>query len=231
MNFSQSIYKVVFTSVRFGVLFGLLSLISCTEEISPEDANVQRDKDIVPKLVVDGRVTTDTTTHWVRLSLTADLFSTQKVPAVLDAVVTIDDGYEEIELEPYDQVPGVYVTPADYYGVPGRTYSLLVRNVDADGDGEMEEYRAQSELKRVNPVDSVDVGYNKHWGGWTVLLYASEPGETEDFYGFSTSINGKVATNAYSKWGITDDRLFNRITSYNVCYTKLLRILLSKSSS
>ena len=58
----------------------------CTERIDVEVGSTYT------RLVVEGAVTTDTTVHSVRLSLTSDYFYNQPAPPVSGASVFIDDG-------------------------------------------------------------------------------------------------------------------------------------------
>lgn len=179
-------------------------LWNCTERIQVDvDSSYTR-------LVVEGSVSTDTTTHWVRLSTTSDYFYNQPAPAVSGALVTIEDGENIITLEESDTRPGYYKTPGDYYGMPGRTYSLRIRNVDINQDGTAEEYTAQSEMKPVNPIDSIALRRFDAFGstGWEIQVYARDsPGK--DWYVFKARKNGVLLTDTLYELFVQNDDFFN----------------------
>ena len=63
----------------------LTALWSCTERVDIDlDSTWQR-------LVVDGYITTDTTSHFIKLSKTTDYYYNQEPPAVTGAIVEISD--------------------------------------------------------------------------------------------------------------------------------------------
>lgn len=181
----------------------LMTLVNCTERIQLE----LEDSD--PRLVVDGVITTDTTIHYVRLTQSGSYFVNQPLPAVSDAQVLLYDGTNTISLLESDKFPGFYITPHNYHGIPGRTYSIAISNVDIDRDGQTELYEAESYLNPVSPIDSIHLEYHDIWELWKVLLYADEPGETEDFYLFSIFINNAIQTDQLTEVSVTDDRFFN----------------------
>lgn len=181
----------------------LLMALSCTEDI-----NLQL-KDTYPRLVVDGRISTDTTFHVVRLSRSGSYFDSSLPEAVSNARVTVADGVRTVELIESYECPGYYLTPVRYYGVPGRTYYLRIEDVDIDYDGKMEVYEARSGLNPVASIDSVRLEYDGVWDMWKVLLYARDPAGTKDYYSFSVSVNDSLFSDRYSDVGFADDRLFD----------------------
>jgi len=71
-------------------LFAILSIVailsSCTEKIELElDSTFER-------LVVEGHITTDTTSHWVRLTHSKDYYSSQPSSLISYAQVELTDG-------------------------------------------------------------------------------------------------------------------------------------------
>ena len=127
--------------------FLAISLASCTERIEIElDSTYTR-------LVVEGHITNDTTTHWVRLTQSKDYYISNSVAAARNATVTLDDGFETITLHENKQLPGYYATPEDYYGVPGRVYSLDIHLEEEVG--EIKDYSANCELRPVAEIDSI----------------------------------------------------------------------------
>lgn len=134
-----------FRNIIFLLLFTVLN--QCTERIEIEvDPSYAR-------LVVEGYINTDTTQHKVRLSTSGDYFINKPAPPVSGATVSLSNGDSTVLLSENMEYPGLYLTPPDYYGVPGKTYTLLISQVDVDKNGVYEEYSASSELKPVNPID------------------------------------------------------------------------------
>jgi hypothetical protein len=189
----------------------ILGLSNCTERLEVEvDSSFTR-------LVVEGYVTTDTTAHWVRLSTTSDYFFNQPAPAVRSATVTIDDGERFITLTESDTLPGHYSTPDDYYGIPGKTYTLNIRNVDVDGDGNPEEYTASSRLNEINPVDSIKLRYFNAFGttGYEIQVYAWDPPK-RNWYAFKARKNGVLLTDTLYEMIVQNDELFNGNYTYGI---------------
>ena len=186
-----------------GVVIFLLLYTGCTERIDLKLNNT------APRLVVEGSVTTDTMIHFVRLSLSGDFFTNERMPAVTGAKVSISDGIELIPLKESAAAPGFYITPTNYHGIPGRTYSLKIENVDINNDGVKESYTAESHLNPVTPIDSVKLEYEDTFELWKVLLYANEPANTTNFYMFNLIINDTVYTDQMTEVTIADDRFIN----------------------
>ena len=184
------------------ILFSLL-YTSCTERIDLKLNNTY------PRLVVEGAITTDTMIHFVRLSLSGDFFTDERLPAVSGAEVSISDGIESITLKESKSVPGIYITNVDYSGIAGGTYSLLIENVDINNDGIKETYRSESYLPPVTQIDSVSLEYEDMFELWKVLLYAVEPADTPNFYMFNLIINDTVYTDQMTEVTISDDRFID----------------------
>ena len=176
---------------------------NCTERISVKvDSTYTR-------LVVEGYVTTDTTTHWVRLSTTSDYFHNQTSPAVSGAEVVITDDEQSFLLEESEEQPGLYLTAPDFHGIPGKTYSLNVSNVDINNDGVMDAFTAQSVMNPVNPIDSIQLEYlDSFVKGYQVRVYAWDSPE-KDFYSFKVLKNGVLLTDTLYEMLVQDDEFFN----------------------
>lgn len=192
-------YRFIYIIV---LILGIFS--SCTEK-------VEMDLEVVgdTKLVVFAEITNDVKAHEVHLTTTASYFHNQKIPAVSNAIVHIDDGVGNIELTEDLEREGVYLTPDDYFGVAGRTYKLQISNVDADEDGDFEAYNAETIMKPSAPVDSVNVKYNSRWDGWEVSLFSYDLAETKDWYLFKVYKNGVLYTDTITDYWLTDDKFFN----------------------
>lgn len=182
------------------LLLVITGLASCTERIDIElDSTYKR-------LVVEGHITTDTMVHWVRLTRSKDYYSSNPVAAVSNANVILSDGLETITLQENQQSPGYYETPADFYGIPGRTYTVEI-NLEEEV-GEYKNYSAACDLQPVTEIDSIQVVYNEDWEVFEVKIYAWEPPST-DFYTFQILRNGKLMTDTIDEFFISDDRFFN----------------------
>ncbi|MBC8488589.1 MAG: DUF4249 domain-containing protein [Bacteroidetes bacterium] len=182
------------------LLLSTMLMAGCTERIDIDLGTTYT------RLAVEGHITTDTTTHWVRLSKSTDYYSNTPPPPVSNAVVTVNDGFETFTLNENDTLPGYYETLPDYYGIPGRTYSLEIE-LQEEIHG-YKSYSASCELKPVAPIDSIKVEYIEKWEAWDVKIYAWEP-PSVDFYTFNIIKNGVLITDTIDEIGISDDRFFN----------------------
>ena len=142
-------------------LLAISGLWQCTERIEIEvDSSYTR-------LVVEGNISTDTIQHSVRLSKSSNYFYNKPALSVSGAMVSISDGDSTVLLDESQKYPGTYLTDPDFYGVPGKTYTLTISHVDVNENGVFEEYNASSELKPIIPIDSIQLeqlagnNYNK----------------------------------------------------------------------
>lgn len=189
----------------------LLSFVGCTEDITDEIES--KLNSTYPRIVVDGSISSDTTAHLVRLARTADYFSNKPLEPVTGAEVSISDGENVFVLTESADKPGDYYTEATVYGIPGKTYTLSINNVDIDKDGVIESYSAESEMKAINKVDSISiVPVHKFFEDlYEIRFNAPEPGASEDFYMFRVHKNGVLLTDTITEISFTDDQFFNGI--------------------
>lgn len=166
-----------------------------------------------PMLVVDGVITTDTMAHSVYLQRTTDYFSNTAVPGVSGATVTLTDGLTTITLTESAQKKGLYLTPATYYGVAGRTYTLHISGVDVDGDGVTENYEAASQMQNVPTIDNVSLAETELFGNkmWALKASFQEPGNEQNNYLMRNYHNGKLVSDTITEWGVTADEFFNGV--------------------
>jgi len=193
------------------IIFTLsIFLWNCTERIDLElDSTYTR-------LVVEGFVTNDTTAHWVRLSETSDYFYNETAPAVTGAEVSIDDGEQVHLLMESDTAKGWYFTSPDYYGVSGRTYTLVIQHVDIDKNGEWEEYTAASTMNPVNSIDSIKIEwFDTFFSGYQVRLWAWDSPEP-DWYSFKVRKNGVLLTDTLYELIVQNDDFFNGSYTYGI---------------
>jgi hypothetical protein len=184
-------------------------MVSCVEEIEIDlDSTYTR-------LVVEGEITTDTTEHWVKLSTTSDYFENEEPPVVSGATVTISDGNNVYELKEKNPGTGIYYTAPGVYGIPGNTYKLDIKLQQPIGNHA--EYSAESKLKPIGTIDSIGVKYYDVFDGWwAILLYATEPGQTTDFYVFKAYLNDINLSDEVLEWNASDDAFFNGNYTYGI---------------
>lgn len=178
---------------------------SCTEKIDIDLGTTYT------RFVVDGVLTSDTMKHYVKLSKSIDYYSDTDVPAVSGAQVTISDGDSTTILLENGAIPGCYETPADFFGVPGKTYQLNIELEEAI-NGETS-YSASSKLNPVAPIDSIKVVYKEEWEAWELQIFALDP-VTVNFYMFDVYKNNILLTDTIDEVGISDDKYFNGNFTY-----------------
>lgn len=193
-----------------------LIAISCTEDITDE---LRDELDTTyPRIVVEGSISSDTMSHLVRLARTADYFSNKKLDPITNAEVSITDDHNNIyRLTENAAVPGDYYTDANVYGIPGRTYTLNISNVDIDNDGNKETFTATSQMMPINQVDSISIkSVHKYFTDlYEIRFNAPEPAATKDFYMFRVLKNGVLLTDTITELSFTDDQFFNGIQVEN----------------
>lgn len=186
------------------VILTLMISAACTERV-----DIELEQAGESKLAVFGELTNEMKAHPVFLTKSMPYFYNDETPVVTGATVTISDGTETVSLQEDGDHRGIYYTPANYRGVPGKTYQLSITDLDVNEDGVSESYFAEAAMKRTMPVEAVAVSYNGNWKGWDVAVYASEPGETKDYYLFKVYKNGVLYTDTIRNYRIYDDKFFN----------------------
>jgi len=163
------------------LLLTVFSLSACEDVI---DVDIPKGQ---PLLVVDGAVTDQPGPYVVKLTKTVPYFDEQTPPPVPGAVLTLADneGNRETLTE---REPGVYVT-STFQGKIGGRYTLTIQ---AEG----EEYRAETEIRRTPPIDSVRAVFREATTldeeGYYVLYYGPELPGVGDYYRFKVFRNGRL---------------------------------------
>ncbi len=196
-----------------GILLVLASLgfAACTEVIDIElDSTYQR-------LVVVGIVTSDSVHHHVQLTTSSDYFSNKPSPKVSGALVALEFDNNLILLEEHDTIPGLYLTPAAFRGTPQTAYNLNVSNIDIDGDGVSEIYRAESTMPSALQLDSIRLTYfeSSYFSGYQVFMYALDP-PSREWYSFKIWKNSDLLTDTLSKFSVQPDDFFNGTYIYGL---------------
>ncbi|TVQ07548.1 MAG: DUF4249 domain-containing protein [Bacteroidetes bacterium] len=189
MKTIESILKII-------VVVLALLLVSCEEKI---DLRVGETSERF--LVVDGKITSDTTEHVVNLSLSGGFYLEDETPRVSGAKVVIyDNAGNEFLLR--ETIPGKYVTEGDVAGEIGVTYTLAI-----DYDGRT--YKASSTMKRVPEIDSLSYRWDNQKGSYRILLFGQEPEGRGDNYMWHLYKNNKHVTHTVDKVQIANDEFFD----------------------
>jgi hypothetical protein len=101
------------------LLISILTITGCKEVFYPSISGIDR------MLVVEGLITSESGPYRIRLSYSADYYSTSVSEPVENArVIVFDDSNTEYE---YTEIrPGIYISPVELQGVVGNTYTLEV---------------------------------------------------------------------------------------------------------
>lgn len=183
------------------LISSLFIFSSCTEDI---DISLSSTK---PFFVVDGHICDEVSPYnFVRLTMSSDYFLNTESPAVSGASVVINDGEKDIIFE--EEEPGYYMAPAFFAGEHGKTYSLTISNVDADGDGISEIYTSKSIMPPTYEIDSVKCVYDDFLGIYKIGLFAREDTSFDNYYMFGYSYNDSLVCDSYLDYAITDDSYF-----------------------
>lgn len=187
------------------VLLAASLFTACTTDINLDLSGT------TPELVVDGTLTTDTMAHSIMLKRTADYFSNQAAEGVSGAVVTLSDGQSAVTLTEAASNKGTYQTPANYYGVVGRTYTLTIDNVDVNADGVTERYTASCPINPVTHIDSIDVVKEHIFQAdmWALKASMQEPANETNYYLMRNYKNDILVSDSIQEWGIMSDNLTN----------------------
>lgn len=165
------------------------------------------------KIVIEGLLTNDPSLQFVKVSRSADFYSSGHTPRVTDATVTVVDDlgttidYVHNPRNHQDSL-GYYFPVNGFGGELGRTYKLAV-NVD----GAL--YEAEDELAPVTPIDSLAVRLDEEERAdpedagrfYEVLIFATEPQDEDNFYLFKFYRNDTLAYDNDSDIYYSDDKL------------------------
>jgi hypothetical protein len=190
---------------KYGYMLLLLAITACTERI-----DIKLDETYT-RLVVNGKIMTDSTYQEITLSKTADYFYNQPVPMVVNAIVSVSDGENQYlfrETEP--GISGVYRSETAFPGRIGKTYTL---NVELDQPiSDHSTFTGNSFLPSVTKLDSISYEYHPEYGekgGYLLTVYAMEPGDETNFYMFNWYKNGVLMNDSLDNLSISDDQFIN----------------------
>ena len=196
----QSGYKISIIALLMAISIG-----GCTERMDIHlDASATR-------CVIYGELTTDTTAHKVVITTTGHYFKNLPPEPITGATVTITDGTDVFILTESPDEPGTYLTAPTVYGLPGRTYTLSVTDVEFSGSNGIQSYQASSFLPDVATPDSIRIKYISYyaWKAFEVQAFAKDPANEENFYMFRASVNGVLDTDSIANIIVHDDLFFD----------------------
>jgi hypothetical protein len=140
--------------------------------------------------VIEALVTDNPKFQSVKISKSANFYSTGNTPRVTDAVVTVsDDAGNTINFihnpNSHADSAGIYIPESSFAGVIGRTYNLKVQIQGTT-------FEATDKLASVIPMDSLAYEVNKEEQEdpeeegyfYEVLMFAREPQDVENYYLF-----------------------------------------------
>ena len=190
------IYQYIYNRYRqFSIIiFALLSLTSCTEDIKLDT------DDADPVLVIYGVITDEMTYQEIHLSASGGYFEGNKNSKISNATVSISsDNGETYQLQEVANEPGTYRTTTQIAGKPGETYSLKV-TTDFNEDGTPDTYEAEAKMENKVEFDSLDISYKK------VGKYP--------YYSFNINAQDPAGDNYYMCRYIINDSAYNQISKY-----------------
>ena len=183
------------------VLALFLMLCSCIERIDIST------KASLPQIVIYGSITSDTTSHTIRITRSAGYFSTEKPQGVSHAEVTISDNDDTLfTLAEDPEIPGLYRTADHVFGVEGKRYTLNV-SVDFKGNGTVEHYRAAATMPQAGVFDSIKLNPSKALPDHIeILVFAHLLSGHDNYYNTLVSLNHKPINDSLSRYQILDDK-------------------------
>jgi len=152
-------------------LFSLFFLYSCTEKVEPKLDKTEE------RVVIEGLVSTEADSSYVRISRTASYFSNDEPPAIANATVEVSDGNTVFPLS--YKGDGYYFFQPSFRGEAGKTYKL---SVSVDGAT----YSSEAVLYPMFEVDTNIVATYKPAEGFIpegyAITYMSRDSRPEEIF-------------------------------------------------
>ena len=181
--------------IYFVILISSLFLWKCTEDLDVGYIGSSNDR-----LIVYGKITTDTMRHTVKLSRSLDYSSSEEKPE-RNATVTISDGDTIFSLK--ETSAGTYQTDSTVYGIPGKTYTL---SIELENDSV---YTATAELLPITGTDSIRV--KKEYFSfmdeyyYKVYFFGQEPAGKGDYYLWNLYLNDSLYNDTINETAFESD--------------------------
>lgn len=180
------------------VLF-LLLVTACQEPLDFDYEEV-----VESKILIEGKITTDTTRHYVLISRTAPL-NQSEIMWETGADVRITEGGNIINLT--ESEPGHYYTQPNVFGLIGKEYTLNVTLKNG------EVYTAETKINNISEIDSIKFVYEEfeNYGIFFHFLYffGQEMEETGNAYLWNLKLNDTIYNDTLWKTNFVDDEMVN----------------------
>ena len=189
--------------INIFILFIYFLISSCSEIIDMDLNDAENNR-----LVVEGTITTEQKTHWIKLSRTSDYFVNQPTNGELGAQVSISTDDTTFYYTDPDN-DGIYETDKELSAKTGKTYTLNIQLSNG------EQYSAESYLKPIHPMDSITYDYAKSdipvEEGYFYLInvFVQEPEPIGDYYLWEVFIDGKLESDTLRKKAFVSDEFVN----------------------
>ncbi len=196
-------------------------MFACTDVIELDVDQVPDDRTVIQAMVTDSLMN-----HVVIISRSLGLYDTPEFRGITGATVYIEewDSAGESMIRSFDYVEltngdegGLYISTNPFAGVHGRLYKLFI---NAEG----KDYLAEDQLRPVAPMDSLVIRIDQErkedlekqnldstdedferW--YELLLYATEPPNTIDYYKWNFYRNDTLENNEGRSLYYSDDKL------------------------
>jgi len=183
------------------ILFTTLFIVSCTEDLDTDYLGISDNL-----LVVDGKITTDTTAHVVYLSRTID-YNSIELPSESGATVTITDGDIVFPLTESSFEPGKYLTDSTVYGEVGKRYTLNITLKNGDF------YSASDSIRSVVDFDSIlvrgeDFDFLKD-SVYIAYFFGAEDPEPGNYYRWDLYLNDTLYSDTLKNVNFQSDEAVN----------------------
>lgn len=185
------------------LLFFYFFITSCSEIIDMDLNDAENNR-----LVVEGTITTERKTHWIKLSRTSDYFVNQPTNAELNAQISVSTEDTTFYYTDPDN-DGVYVTDKELSAKAGKTYTLNIQLSNG------EQYSAESYMKAIYPMDSISYSYAKsnipveEGYFYLINIFVQEPESVGDYYLWEVFINDVLESDTLRKKTFVSDEFVN----------------------
>lgn len=187
------------------IIFAVFTLMSCEEAVHLDLDQTQ------PKIVIEAFVTDKPGYQRVKITRSADFYSTGQTPRITNAAITVKDDLGEIfhfvhNPNNHKDSAGIYIPQVPFVGKIGRTYMLTV-NINE------ELFEAHDKLVSVIPMDSLKYQINedeeedpeKRGKIYELLMFAREPQDEKNYYLFHFYRNDSLTFDSETDIYYTDD--------------------------
>jgi hypothetical protein len=188
-------------------IVAIVFLFSCEE---PFKLDIEQTPE---NFVIEGVVTNDPKLQSVKITKSANFYSSGNTPRVTDATVTVSDDAGNIYTfvhnpRSHADSSGIYVPEIPFAGAVGRTYSLRVEAGDKI-------FEATDKLASIIPMDSLSYQVNKDEQRdpdhkdryYEVLIFANEPQDEKNYYLFKFFRNDTLTFDNDTDIYYSDDKL------------------------